>query len=145
MAPLCNACDAKKDELNHISFFPTDNYILGVALTNHSLWPCLLGLLRHLIATAIPFPCLVAVSECGSIQPLNTNPKPPCPNTRSGWKFLVAVLSSSKLKTIKLPDSKNSYLLEGLCGGETDGTIALDLKSPSSWLESFRVEPTYRI
>ncbi|GJT23888.1 ribonuclease H protein [Tanacetum coccineum] len=54
-----------------------------------------------------------AASECSSTHPLNTEPKPPSPSTLSGWKFLVAFLSSLNVKLFKLHDCKISPSVRG--------------------------------
>lgn len=66
----------------------------------------------------MPVPGFVAVNEFSSIHPLKTDPKPPSPNTLSGRKFLVAVLSSDKVKLFKLDDCKISPSLRGVWGTE---------------------------
>lgn len=92
-------------------------------LTNHSLWPCRPSWLSLLTATTIPEPGLDAVRVRSSIHPLNTEPKPPSPTTLSGRKFLVAALSSLKLKLFKLEDCKMSTSVRGVRGTEAEDRL----------------------
>lgn len=71
----------------------------------------------------IPVPGLAAFKDCSSIQPLKTQPKPPSPTILSGRKFLVAALSSLKLKAFMLDDCKISPSVRGVEGTETDETL----------------------
>ncbi|RWW62025.1 hypothetical protein BHE74_00030866 [Ensete ventricosum] len=69
----------------------------------------------------------VAANVCSSIHPLKTEPKPPSPNTLSGRKFLVAVLSSLKVKLFRLDDVKISPSLRGVGGTDDADTLLLEL------------------
>ena len=90
----------------------------------------------------MPVPGLVAVSECSSTHPLKTDPKPPSPNTLSGRKFLVAVLSSRKVKVFKFEDCRISHSLRGVWGTETNETLLLELLRPfPSLLPYFEFKP----
>ena len=91
-----------------------------------------------------PFPGLTGASVCSSIHPLNTEPKPPSPTTLSGRKFLVAVLSSLKVKLFKLEDFKMSPSDRGVGGTEGVETLLLKpLKPCSSLLPSFDLTPVH--
>ena len=96
-----------------------------VILTNHSLWPWKPSWLSFFTAMTMPVPGLAAVNAFSSIHPLKTQPKPPSPNTLSGRKFLVAVLSSLKKKLFKLEDCKISPSVLGVVGTEADETLLL--------------------
>lgn len=124
---------------NGIEFQRMSNYIL----TNHSLWPWNPSWLSLFTATTMPAPGLVAMSEFSSIHPLKTEPKPPSPNTLSGRKFLVAVLSSLKPKLFKLEACNISPSVRGVWGMEVDENLLLDLlRSFSSLLTFFELAPT---
>lgn len=107
-------------------------------LTNHSLCPWNPSWFSLFTAITMPVPGFEAASECSSTHPLNTEPKPPSPNTLSGRKFLVAFLSSLKVKLFKLDDCKISPSLRGVCDWEPEETLLLELLFPflSAILES---------
>lgn len=90
----------------------------------------------------MPIPGLVAVNVCSSIHPLKTEPKPPSPNTLSGRKFRVALLSSPKLKLFKLDNCKISPSLRGVGGKDAAETLLLEpLKPLPSLLTYFEFTP----
>lgn len=113
-----------------------------ILLTSHSLWPWNPSWLSLLTAITMPEPGLVGVSECSSIHPLKTDPKPPSPSTLSGRKFLVAVFSSLKLKFFKFSACRISPSLRGVWGTEVDETLLLKpLKFFPVLLEVFEFRP----
>lgn len=75
----------------------------------------------------MPVPGFAAANEFSSIQPLKTDPNPPSPNTLSGRKFRVDVLSSAKLKLFKFEDCKISPSLRGV-GGATEEALLFEFK-----------------
>jgi hypothetical protein len=90
----------------------------------------------------IPVPGLVGASVFSSIHPLKTDPKPPAPSTLSGLKFLVATLSSLKVKALTFADSRISSSLRG--GGTIDADEAWllePLKAAPFVLENLEVPP----
>ncbi|WVY90312.1 hypothetical protein V8G54_035826 [Vigna mungo] len=88
-----------------------------------------------------PVPGLTGASDCSSIHPLKTRPKPPSPTTLSGRKFLVAVFSSTKVKLFIFEDFKISPSVLGV--GGTEGLEILLLKPSSSVLPSFELKPAH--
>jgi len=82
----------------------------------------------------IPKPGLVGASVFSSIQPLKTDPNPPSPSTLSGLKFLVAVLSSLKVKALTFADSRISSSLRGVGSIDADEAWLLELLRAAPFL-----------
>jgi hypothetical protein len=112
---LARNTDTSNDHTNKTLHTDTDKI-----LTSHSLWPWYPSWLSFLTAMTIPVPGLAGASVFSSTQPLKTEPNPPSPSTLSGLKFLVAVLSSLKLKALTLADSRISSSLRGVGSMDAD-------------------------
>ena len=82
----------------------------------------------------IPVPGLVGASVFSSIQPLKTDPNPPSPSTLSGLKFLVAVLSSLKVKALTFAASRISSSLRGVGSIDAEDAWLLELLRAAPFL-----------
>ena len=85
----------------------------------------------------IPFPGLEGAKEVSSIHPLKTRPKPPSPTILSGLKFLVADLSSLRLKFFRLAFCNISPSVRGIWEKEV-----VDDPLLPSLLKNFELSPT---
>lgn len=98
--------------------------------TNHSLWPWNPSCFSFFTAITVPVPGFAGAKVCGSIHPLKTKPKPPSPTTLSGWKFLVAVFSSSNVKLLKFAHCNISPTSRRLDGEHESKTWLVLLSDP---------------